>query len=566
MGKEKAGATAAWRIIPRPLLESILNNHAQHHRVHQPLFLHGPRGVGKTSLILHRLLDDWNKGPHVTGYVDFGLADGRDGHPSKPWASWSTACQPCGLSSLRAHLERTLESMVERGVRLGTIGGRDIFTTLYKWHGLHSALRRAIGQRGGERKDEKLPISVLWSRAVLAFSSKIDNKDIEASLGESLLSNSSNTVEELSYIREAVVSLRLAKEVIDIHQLWRREAVRHLNRTGRFSRSLANSATDWPCLLLELLSNAAEIDYFQPKLVINNIEVLRKAVAEDDSTVSAAVYHDNFLWRLVALGINERSLPIILVTSDSYYSYQAYVDFGFPDIFISRETFGWTLQEAKLHVVPQFFSQSEWKVIDEVLGPNPRHLSDLHALKQRSCCQELTDDGWNNFEDIVDAYLAYLQVTVVNPAMESALDILKKFVDDVRNGKVPDRRLHFGAPWRHPPRSNDPSKSLLWAKINLMDFVQSLVNAQFGVNYLADYSLEILDDPSAVAMLEVGLLYAQRDPSFIRPISRGIQRCLVRWLVQEQLQMGFSERMIFKWHRFIRGRSYRHLLKEVGYK
>lgn len=22
----------------------------------------------------------------------------------------------------------------------------------------------------------------------------------------------------------------------------------------------------------------------------------------------------------------------------------------------------------------------------------------------------LTDDGWNNFEDIVDAYLAYLQV------------------------------------------------------------------------------------------------------------------------------------------------------------
>lgn len=65
--------------------------------------------------------------------------------------------------------------------------------------------------------------------------------------------------------------------------------------------------------------------------------------------------------------------------------------------------------------------------------------------------------------------------------MESALDILKKFVDDVRNGKVPDSRLHFGAPWRHPPRSNDPSKSLLWAKINLMDFVQSLVNAHFGV-------------------------------------------------------------------------------------
>lgn len=46
----------AWRIIPRPLLETVLNNHAQHHRVPQPLILHGPRGVGKTTLILERNL------------------------------------------------------------------------------------------------------------------------------------------------------------------------------------------------------------------------------------------------------------------------------------------------------------------------------------------------------------------------------------------------------------------------------------------------------------------------------------------------------------------------------
>ena len=31
--------------------------------------------------------------------------------------------------------------------------------------------------------------------------------------------------------------------------------------------------------------------------------------------------------------------------------------------------------------------------------------------------------------------------------------------------------------------------------------------------------------------LQVGLLYAQRDPSFVRPISHGVQRCLVRWWV-----------------------------------
>lgn len=44
-----------WKIIPRPLLESVLNNHVQHHRVPQLLIVHGPRGVGKTTLFLHSI-------------------------------------------------------------------------------------------------------------------------------------------------------------------------------------------------------------------------------------------------------------------------------------------------------------------------------------------------------------------------------------------------------------------------------------------------------------------------------------------------------------------------------
>ncbi|XP_021633745.1 uncharacterized protein LOC110630521 [Manihot esculenta] len=40
-------ATKTWKIIPRPLLETILNNHAQHHRVPQPLILHGPAAPAK---------------------------------------------------------------------------------------------------------------------------------------------------------------------------------------------------------------------------------------------------------------------------------------------------------------------------------------------------------------------------------------------------------------------------------------------------------------------------------------------------------------------------------------
>ncbi|KAG6533624.1 hypothetical protein ZIOFF_007499 [Zingiber officinale] len=371
---------------------------------------------------------------------------------------------------------------------------------------------------------------------------------------------------EVAHMRETAVSIKLAKEVIKMHQEWRREAVRDLNRKGGFSRSLANSSTDWPSLLLDILSSAAEIDFFQPKLVINNVDVLRKAILTDDSTVSATMYHDSFIWRLIALGVNERCLPVVLVTSDSYYSYRAFIDFGFPNIFISRETFGWTPQEAKLHMVSDFFKESEWKVIDEVLGSNPRQLYELYVLKQSGYYPEAYQGDKSNFEDIVDAYLSYLQVTVVNPAMESALLIVQKFAFDAYNGKVSEDRLHFGAPWRHPPRTNDPVSSIMWAKIQLVDFVQSFLITEFGVNYLADQSLEILDDPSLLAMLEVGLLYTQRDPSFVRPITRGIQRCLVRWLVQQKLQMDFRERLAYLWQRIIRGRSYRHLMKESGYK
>jgi hypothetical protein len=36
----------------------------------------------------------------------------------------------------------------------------------------------------------------------------------------------------------------------------------------------------------------------------------------------------------------------------------------------------------------------------------------------------------------------------VNPALDRALEILQKFAIDVRNGKVSDDGLRFGAPWR----------------------------------------------------------------------------------------------------------------------
>lgn len=55
----------------------------------------------------------------------------------------------------------------------------------------------------------------------------------------------------------------------------------------------------------------------QPKLVINNIDVLKNAISlPGESSVNASMYHDSLIWRIIALGANERSLPVILVTSD----------------------------------------------------------------------------------------------------------------------------------------------------------------------------------------------------------------------------------------------------------
>lgn len=72
----------------------------------------------------------------------------------------------------------------------------------------------------------------------------------------------------------------------------------------------------------------------------------------------------------------------------------------------------------------------------------------------------------------------------MNPALDEALEILQKFAVDVYNGKVSEDRLRFGAPWRHPPQIDDPKLRMEWAKLQLMDFVQSLANTEFGVNLL----------------------------------------------------------------------------------
>lgn len=72
--------------------------------------------------------------------------------------------------------------------------------------------------------------------------------------------------------------------------------------------------------------------------------------------------------------------------------------------------------------------------------------------------------------------------------MEKALLRLQRYATDARNGSIPYEKLRFGAPWRHPPRTEDPTLCSEWAKIQLMDFVQALVNTEFAVPTLLNPS------------------------------------------------------------------------------
>lgn len=49
--------------------------------------------------------------------------------------------------------------------------------------------------------------------------------------------------------------------------------------------------------------------------------------------------------------------------------------------------------------------------------------------------------------------------------------------------KSQKNRLCFGSPWRHPTKRDDPTLCQQRAKLQLLDFVQSLVNTEFGVTH-----------------------------------------------------------------------------------
>ncbi|KAG2397565.1 Receptor-like serine/threonine-protein [Vigna angularis] len=480
-----------------------------------------PRALGESVLNNKFELVYRNKKKEQNVYIDIARIGSNHGSDTM---EERMCVDSTPMSAVTTPVEAAKGSMKTSRCLCSSLGHSSVLKLLPRYRRFSLPLRRisrfSLLFLSKSRASDRASPAVLWDRAVLAMSGQCTGAEVGRILGFGEKKNGLS-FEEASYMKESIAALKLAKKVIELQQGWKANAISHMNHTGVFSRTLTHSCTDWPCLLLELLSQAAEIDHFQPKLVINNIEVLKHATVNNKLSVSGPLYHDSLIWRIIALGANERCLPVILVTSDSYYSYEAFLEFGYMQIFISRETFGWTPQEAKMHVVTDYFSLSEWNVIAEVLGPNPRHLFELYALKQSNYHLKLLSISSRVKENADDA-LQYATITVVNPAMDRALELLQKFAVDVHNGKISEDRLRFGAAWRHPPQIDDPMLHKEWAKLQLMDFVQSFANTGFAMSFVVYESFKPFPGRVTVRYLMLGSIGVSTDLQFINPVSSKI--------------------------------------------
>ncbi|CAK9204371.1 unnamed protein product [Sphagnum jensenii] len=558
-----------WRIVRRTILDMELHKYARTSVVPQALILHGPCGVGKRTTV-EGLLQEWRKLPHAVAYVDLELCGnaahkGSNLHPWMLGTGSQTLNDNCNgtrdscLGRIREHLEQALESLAVEAVELGCLRSQNVLEWLQDHHSIDHSLSQflQLQEAGGKLSDVSRVGSTkqMWHEALKQMSDASSAGDTSTSI------LFAGQVAKLDVKRKAVLSLSLAKQLLQMQEGWRTAAGSARRSRGAIPKGAADAAVSWPMLLINLLSWATQENRFQPKLVINAMDVMRNA-AMDQGGVDGAAYHDSLLMKVVTMGVTQGCLPIILVSSDSYYSWQIGEDFGDNNVFVSCEFFGWTAKEAAVHLVPDFFTADDWKVVADVLGPNPQHLVELHTIQQsQSFVKQVKSNDSVNIEDCIDIYLAYIQVTVVDPAMDAAVALLENFADKAIRGNIDSQLLQHGAPWRHPPKvyNNSREKQQHWAQLQLMDCIEALAYTEFGVNYLGG-GLELLDDPAALALLQVGLLYQQRASPYIRPTSRCILRCLVRWLVRKKFGLSVADRLRYKWHRVVRGRSYRHLM------
>lgn len=91
----------------------------------------------------------------------------------------------------------------------------------------------------------------------------------------------------------------------------------------------------------------------------------------------------------------------------------------------------------------------------------------------------------------IEPLLHGVQVTAVDPGMDTALGMLEQFAAKAMNGDIDSNVLQHGAPWRDFPRNDNKVRRQRWAKIQMMDFLQAFSDTEFGVR-CRNWSLNIL--------------------------------------------------------------------------
>lgn len=285
---------------------------------------------------------------------------------------------------------------------------------------------------------------------------------------------------EPNQIGLALNVLHLARQVLEVQEEWRSRGP---------GRGAADAATAWSVLMIDLLSAAAEKGRFEPKLVIHGIELLRQAPGLGAGrrkrlrhVVSGAQFHDHLVLKLTE---RAKTLPVILTTSDGYYSSDFDTEQKFLDERVTPfEYFGWTGVEASVHLVPRLVSPGQWTRLQDVVGLNARHLAEFHSLWAEraagltSAEKESLDEG-SHFARTVVEYLEKLERESFRPAMR---DVVRRVAE---KGRAARRGRGRGL-----LRRWDDVRWNRWATLQVLDFLRVLQRAHYGVSrFFPDFVL-----------------------------------------------------------------------------
>ena len=66
----------------------------------------------------------------------------------------------------------------------------------------------------------------------------------------------------------------------------------------------------------------------------------------------------------------------------------------------------------------------------------------------------------------------------------------------------------------------------------------------------------------ARALMSAGVLYQQRDPPYIRPVTKAFQGLMEAWFREELVKLSLQDKVAYAVLRLMNGRYYRHLVKQ----